>query len=195
VVNRVDFARNVGQAVDAERIDANGPGGRVIAEAARIPAAVQAELARRGHVLAPVGEYDIRPRVQIAGIDVSTGRRVGQSDPRTDFAALAARRPEAAGGAPRDDLRPPTVRLSRRVRGGSVRLSWRGRDRGGAGIASYVVQVREPGATLYRTLLGATARTRYTVRRPRRGTHAFRVRAVDAGGNVSRYDAARIRVR
>ena len=195
VVNRVDFGMNVGQAIDAERIDANGPMGRLIAEEARIPAAVQAELARRGHVLAPVGEYDIRPRVQIAGIDVATGLRVGQSDPRSDFATLGASRPVAPRGAAVADVLSPTVRLTRRARAGRVELSWSGRDRGRSGVASFSVQVREPGEEGYRTLLSRTARRRLTVRARRSGTYAFRVRAADAGGNVSRYVAARVAVR
>jgi hypothetical protein len=62
-------------------------------------------------------------------------------------------------------------------------------------VASFAVQVREPGEEGYRTLLSRTARRRLTVRARRSGTYAFRVRATDAGGNVSRYVAARVAVR
>ena len=193
VVGGVDFGRNVGQAIDAERIDANGPGGTVVAEGARLAPAVVADLTARGHRITNVGEYDIRPRIQIAGIDLDTGRRVGQSDPRSDFATLAARRPPAATGRPRADRRVPTVALARAVGDGEVTLSWTGRDRG-TGIASYTVQVRAPGADGYTTVAARTARVRLAVPARRAGTYAFRVRATDRGGNVSAYDVVRARV-
>jgi hypothetical protein len=193
ILNVVDFDRNVGQAIDAERIDANGPGGRLIMEAPRFPAEVQAELTRRGHVLAPAGEYDIRPRIQIAGVDPATGRRVGQSDPRTDFATLAARTPRAQGRVVADDD-DPSVRLRARRRGKRVDLAWEGTDRGRSGVAYYALQVREPGATGFTSLRRRTGRTRLVYRGTRPGVHTFRVRAVDSAGNVSVYDALRRRL-
>ena len=126
---------------------------------------------------------------------MATGLRVGQSDPRSDFATLGASRPVAPRGAAVADVLSPTVRLTRRARGARVELSWSGRDRGRSGVASFAVQVREPGKEGYRTLLSRTARRRVTVRARRSGTYAFRVRATDAGGNVSRYVAARVAVR
>ena len=145
--------------------------GRAAPSSPRAPAsppAVWPTSPRRGHRLTNLGEYDIRPRIQIAGIDLDTGRRVGQSDPRSDFATLAARRPPAATGRPRADRRVPTVALARAVGDGEVTLSWTGRDRG-TGIASYTVQVRAPGADGYTTVAARTARVRLAVPARRAG--------------------------
>jgi gamma-glutamyltranspeptidase/glutathione hydrolase len=89
VLNTIDFGYDIAHAVDAERTD--DPTGTMTIEDARIDASVLDELTRRGHALTRVGEYDIRPRVQAAGIDPATGVRSGVSDPRTDQASLAQR--------------------------------------------------------------------------------------------------------
>ena len=89
VLNVIDFGYDIAHAVDAERTD--DPTGTMTIEDARIDASVLDELTARGHTLARVGEYDIRPRVQAAGIDPRTGVRSGVSDPRTDQATLAQR--------------------------------------------------------------------------------------------------------
>lgn len=201
MINVIDFDQNVGQAIDAERIDANGAAGRLIVEAPRVSASVQAELTRRGHVFAPTGEYDLRPRVQIAGIDLATGRRVGQSDPRTDFAALRAPRPAAERGTVRRDVSDPTVslrlRATRSARRAVIVVDFRGRDRG-SGVAEYVTQFRAPGARVFTDTTafpqrgGALQRGIYGP--ARRGTYRIRVRAIDRAGNVSDYDEASIRV-
>jgi gamma-glutamyltranspeptidase/glutathione hydrolase len=91
VLNTVDFGYGVAQAVDAERTD--DPTGTMTIEDARVLPSVLDELAARGHTLKRVGEYDIRPRVQAAGIDPATGIRRAVSDPRTDRAALVQRFP------------------------------------------------------------------------------------------------------
>jgi gamma-glutamyltranspeptidase/glutathione hydrolase len=95
VLNVVDFGYDIAHAVDAERSD--DPTGTMTIEDARIDASVLDELRARGHTLKPVGEYDIRPRVQAAAIDPRTGIRSGVSDPRTDQATLAQRF-QARGG-------------------------------------------------------------------------------------------------
>ncbi len=67
--------------------------GRPVAEhrgRARRPAQLAA-LAGRGHRLVREGEYGPRPRIQLAGTDPTTGRRVAVSDSRSDRAALAER--------------------------------------------------------------------------------------------------------
>src|SRR3954470_2713532 len=89
VLNVVDFGYDIAHAVDAERTD--DPTGTMTIEDARIDASVLDELRARGHVLKPVGEYDIRPRVQAAAIDPRTGVRSGVSDPRTEQATLGQR--------------------------------------------------------------------------------------------------------
>jgi gamma-glutamyltranspeptidase/glutathione hydrolase len=90
VLGVVDFGYDIAHAVDAERTD--DPTGTMTIEDARIDGSVLAELTARGHVLNRVGEYDIRPRVQAAGVDPRTRIRSAVSDPRTDYAALAQRR-------------------------------------------------------------------------------------------------------
>ena len=194
ILGVVDFGLDPAEAVDAERIDAAGPMGRLIVEG-RVTQAVQDDLTRRGHRLAPTGEYDIRPRVQVAGIDPSSGRRIGQSDPRTDFAALASPRPAAGRALPPADRVDPVVRFGR-VENPEPRtlvLSFRARDRGG-GLASFVVQQRGPGQSAYVTVRRASAATRVRLRGLERGISTFRVRAVDRAGNVSRFDTLRVRL-
>jgi gamma-glutamyltranspeptidase/glutathione hydrolase len=97
VLNTVDFGQDVAHAVDSERMDehppASGPGNVLTIENARVGPDVLDDLAGRGHVLDRVGEYDIRPRVQAAGVSPDTGIRSAVSDSRTDRAALAERRP------------------------------------------------------------------------------------------------------
>ncbi|MEA2124540.1 MAG: gamma-glutamyltranspeptidase / glutathione hydrolase, partial [Solirubrobacteraceae bacterium] len=95
VLNVVDFGYDIAHAVDAERSD--DPTGTMTIEDARIDGSVLDELAARGHALKRVGEYDVRPRVQAAGIDPATGVRSGVSDSRTDQAALAQRSPAPRG--------------------------------------------------------------------------------------------------
>lgn len=89
VLNVADFGYDIAHAVDAERTD--DPTGTMTIEDTRVAAPVLDELAARGHTLHRVGEYDIRPRVQAAGMDPATGVRSAVSDPRTDQASLAQR--------------------------------------------------------------------------------------------------------
>ena len=90
VINLADFGYDIAHALDAERID--DPMGTMTIEQARVAPGVLQELTRRGHGLMGVGEYDVRPRIQAAGVDPRSGLRAAVSDPRSDFAALAQRR-------------------------------------------------------------------------------------------------------
>jgi hypothetical protein len=63
-------------------------------EDARVTPEVIAALVARGHLLTRVGEYDIRPRVQAAGISPRGGLRSAVSDPRADEGSFA----QSAGG-------------------------------------------------------------------------------------------------
>jgi gamma-glutamyltranspeptidase / glutathione hydrolase len=90
IVQRIDFHRDLAHAVDAPRLDAPGKE-PVTIENGRIDPRALAELERRGHKLTTVGEYDALPRVQVAGIDPRTGRRVGVTDPRADPGTFAQR--------------------------------------------------------------------------------------------------------
>jgi gamma-glutamyltranspeptidase/glutathione hydrolase len=90
VLNVVDFGYDIAHAVDAERSD--DPTGTMAIEDARIDASVLDQLTARGHTLNRLGEYDVRPRVQAAGVDPRTGIRSGVSDSRTDDGTLAQRR-------------------------------------------------------------------------------------------------------
>ncbi|MCW3065282.1 MAG: Gamma-glutamyltranspeptidase [Solirubrobacterales bacterium] len=90
ILDTVDFGQDIAHAVDAERIEASAE--PLILEGARMPAATLAGLQARGHTIANVGEYDIRPRVQAAGIDPATGMRIGVSDSRTEDGTYGERR-------------------------------------------------------------------------------------------------------
>jgi gamma-glutamyltranspeptidase/glutathione hydrolase len=90
LINAIDFRQDIAHAVDAERID--DPTGTMTIEDKRIDPAVLDALVARGHKLTRVGEYDIRPRVQAAGVDPITGLRSAVSDSRSQYAAVVQRR-------------------------------------------------------------------------------------------------------
>jgi gamma-glutamyltranspeptidase/glutathione hydrolase len=83
VLRHIEFGEPLAAAVDAERWD-NGGSGRLSIEDARVPAEALAGLESRGHTLVREGEYGVRPRVQVAGIDLATGDRIAVSDARSD---------------------------------------------------------------------------------------------------------------
>jgi gamma-glutamyltranspeptidase / glutathione hydrolase len=92
IVQHVDFRLPLDQALDAPRLDAaNGQGGRLELEDARIGPVVTADLERRGHRLQRLGEYAVRPRINAVGVRAGR-RRVAVSDPRTDDGAIAQQR-------------------------------------------------------------------------------------------------------
>jgi gamma-glutamyltranspeptidase / glutathione hydrolase len=90
ILDVVDFGQDLPHAVDAERFDDQGSATLEI-ENARVDGAVLAELTNRGYMLSLKGEYNIRPRVQLAGIDPLTGLRTAVSDSRSDQGSLAQR--------------------------------------------------------------------------------------------------------
>jgi gamma-glutamyltranspeptidase/glutathione hydrolase len=92
ILDVVDFGQDLPHAVDAERLDDQGTA-RLEIEDARVDPAVLSELENRGYTLSRLGEYGIRPRVQLAGIDPLTGVRTGVSDSRSDQGTLAQRVP------------------------------------------------------------------------------------------------------
>jgi len=95
IVGLVDFDLNIGQALDAERVDAlvgvTGPPFTLELEDGRVDEDVEIELGARGHVITPNNEteYFVRPRMNATGVDPETGRNLGVSDPRTDNGARA----------------------------------------------------------------------------------------------------------
>jgi gamma-glutamyltranspeptidase / glutathione hydrolase len=91
VVDVVDYGADIAHAVDAERVDNLGTG-RLMVEDARFDPAVLADLESRGHVLVREGEYGVRPRVQLAGVDPTSRLRAAVSDSRSDRGSLAQRR-------------------------------------------------------------------------------------------------------
>jgi gamma-glutamyltranspeptidase/glutathione hydrolase len=203
IVNLVDFGLDVAEALDAERIDAAGAS--LIIEEARIPSVVRDELIRRGHRLAPAGEYDARPRVNAAGFDLTLDRLLGASDPRTDAAALASGRRARGGRTAEQDARRPTVAFARPTRARDSKrrraaiLHWRARDRG-TGVASAAVQVRRRvsggGYAPWSTLAVDVTRTRLGVSSTKVGRAVqFRIRVTDRAGNVSRFDTLDYRFR
>jgi gamma-glutamyltranspeptidase/glutathione hydrolase len=90
VINTVDFGLDLAHSVDAERFDDLGTPNLNI-EDARVDPAQLTALQSRGHRLVREGEYAPRPRVQLAGIERSTGRKVAVSDSRSDQGSLAER--------------------------------------------------------------------------------------------------------
>ena len=90
IVNRIDFGLTLPQAVDAERFDTQGTSTLAI-EDARVDPAALASLQARGWTLDRLGEYGVRPRIQLAGIEPRSGRTAGVSDSRSDRAALVQR--------------------------------------------------------------------------------------------------------
>jgi gamma-glutamyltranspeptidase/glutathione hydrolase len=95
ILDVVDWGQTLPQAVDAEGIDDAGTTTMTI-EDARVAPSVLADLQARGWTLDRKGEYDIRPRMQLAGVS-PTGLATAVSDSRSDQASLAvgriARRP------------------------------------------------------------------------------------------------------
>jgi len=200
IVNLVDFGLPLADALDAERLDASGAS--LTLEEARIPTPVRDELVRRGHRLAPVGEYDVRPRLNVAGFaldeDGAAGPLAAASDSRTEPGALTTSRRARRGRSFRADRRPPTVaftsaRRARDTRGRrAVRLRWRARDRG-TGVASAAVQVRRRvaggGYSAWSAVEVDLGRSSLAVASPAaRRRVQFRVRVTDRSGNVSRFD-------
>jgi hypothetical protein len=100
----------------------------------------------------------------------------------------------SAGPAPTiRDARAPKVRLKLRLNRRHHRFSahWAGLDEGGSGLRFYTLQVKRPHGK-FRTVLKSTTKTGYATRGRRHGRYAFRVRAVDAAGNVSRWSQRRV---
>ena len=87
VLNVVDFGQAIPRAIDAERID--DPSGTLTIEDARVAPETLAALVARGHVLMRLGEYDVRPRMQAAGISSPGGIRSAVSDPRAEPGSFA----------------------------------------------------------------------------------------------------------
>ena len=87
ISNVVDFGMDPALAVDVARLDAEKCCG-IELEQARVRAAEQQELIRRGHTIVDRGEYhpQFTPLVQVTGIRPD-GRRFAVSDPRYDRGA------------------------------------------------------------------------------------------------------------
>jgi gamma-glutamyltranspeptidase/glutathione hydrolase len=91
ILDTIDFGQDLPHAVDAERFDDQGSA-KLEIEDARVDPAVLATLEQMGYTLDRKGEYAIRPRVQLAGRDPSTGLNTAVSDSRSDQGSLAQRR-------------------------------------------------------------------------------------------------------
>ena len=94
------------------------------------------------------------------------------------------------------DTTKPTVSLRVRVdrRHRRFSLHWTGTDTGGSGLQSFTLQVKTPGGR-FRTVRAHTRRHGYSMRGLRPGRYAFRVRAADGAGNLSRWSLRRVIVR
>ncbi|MCA1726673.1 MAG: gamma-glutamyltransferase [Actinobacteria bacterium] len=87
-VDVVDFRMDLGRAIDVARFHEPACCDLFV-EDARIPVATLEELERRGHSIGRLGEYWVLPWIQLAGVDPSTGERLGASDPRGEYGAAA----------------------------------------------------------------------------------------------------------
>jgi gamma-glutamyltranspeptidase/glutathione hydrolase len=90
ILDVVDWGETLPQAVDAERIDDAGSTTMTI-EDARVAPTVLDDLVARGWTLDRKGEYDNRPRMQLAGVSPS-GLATAVSDSRSDQGSLAVGR-------------------------------------------------------------------------------------------------------
>ncbi|MGD1069732.1 MAG: gamma-glutamyltransferase [Bryobacteraceae bacterium] len=89
VANVVDFGMNIQMALEAARFTKNTFDGCDVQMESRIPEAVRRELARRGHVIEPVGAFSgAMGNGEAVMRDSKKGVNFGASDPRTDGAAI-----------------------------------------------------------------------------------------------------------
>jgi gamma-glutamyltranspeptidase/glutathione hydrolase len=98
VIDTVDFGMTLPQAVDAERFDDQGTN-KLMIEQPRFTPSVLAQLTSEGYTLAPQGEYEAAPRMQLAGLAPGpSGVATAVSDSRSDRGSLAV--PAAAPPGP-----------------------------------------------------------------------------------------------
>jgi hypothetical protein len=94
------------------------------------------------------------------------------------------------------DARAPKARLKLKLNRRHHRFSlhWTGVDEGGSGLRFYTLQVKRPHGH-FKTVLKRTKKLGFATRGRRAGRYAFRVRAVDAAGNVGRWSQRRVVLR
>ena len=102
VANVVDFGMNVQMALEAARFTKGTFGGCDVQMETRVADAVRQELARRGHVIAPLGGF-ATPMGNGEAVmrDAKRGVNFAGSDPRTDGAAIPQQPPAPALNAQR----------------------------------------------------------------------------------------------
>ena len=89
VSNVVDHSMNIQAGLEAARFTKLTFGGRDVSMECRVPAAVRAELARRGHEIEELGEFSsLVGGGQSVLFDSDAGVACGASDPRKDGAAI-----------------------------------------------------------------------------------------------------------
>uniref|UniRef100_Q01ZL9 Glutathione hydrolase proenzyme n=1 Tax=Solibacter usitatus (strain Ellin6076) TaxID=234267 RepID=Q01ZL9_SOLUE len=89
VANVVDFGMNVQMALESARFTKGTFDGCDLQMESRVPEAVRQELARRGHVITPVGAFaTAMGNGEAVMRDAKRGVNFGASDPRTDGAAI-----------------------------------------------------------------------------------------------------------
>jgi gamma-glutamyltranspeptidase/glutathione hydrolase len=89
VANVVDFGMNVQLALESARFTKGTFDGCDVQMESRVPEAVRAELARRGHVITPLGGFaGAMGNGETVMRDAKRGVNFGASDPRTDGAAI-----------------------------------------------------------------------------------------------------------
>jgi gamma-glutamyltranspeptidase / glutathione hydrolase len=89
VANVVDFGMNVQMALESARFTKGTFDGCDLQMESRVPEAVRQELARRGHVITPMGGFSgAMGNGEAVMRDAKRGVNFGASDPRTDGAAI-----------------------------------------------------------------------------------------------------------
>ena len=91
ILGTIDFGQNLAQAADAQRFDDQGSAKLEIEEERFAPETLT-DLEARGYTLTRLGEYGVRPRIQLAGLEPASGMASAVSDSRSDRGSLAARR-------------------------------------------------------------------------------------------------------
>ncbi len=147
-----------------------------------------------GIAAAIFGRYPTATQAQIQTIilgDATTGR-VSDTRGSPNRLAFTSLETPAPGTLTVDDAGPTTTRPVATLRAGPslsgfkvrIRVTWSGNDGDGSGINHYTLARSTDGGRRWSTIVSSTAGTSTNLKVPTSGTIRYRVRAVDAVGNV-----------
>jgi hypothetical protein len=146
----------------------------------------------------PSGPVDVPPASSGGGGSGSgsSGGDGGSAGPAYNGAFDHPLQPSAGPATNIRDKTKPSVALKVRLdkRHRRFSLHWTGEDTGGSGLRFFTLQAKAPGGR-FKTVKARTKRRSYVTRGKRAGRYAFRVRAVDGAGNMSRWSQRRLVLR